>query len=141
MNVKFSGSAHVYSHMLNAESRKYFKRAFMISGAMSYRARRHHYETNIQECLQTNKMQHELVEYLKTANVTALAKCNDITWLLSIEKPSAARPFLTETFEEIYRSGKMPVMDAMFSIVSQVIDCFGLRLLDNQIKISLYFFA
>lgn len=116
------GGAFVQAHMLNLESRKYFSRAFCISGSIDFWKTRHeNHIREIQECLHTNKTGNELVEYLKTANATELAPCHDVWWVPSIEGPNATRPFMTQTPEEIHKAGKTPPMDAMFSIVSQVL--------------------
>lgn len=39
-----------------------------------------------------------------------------------MESPNAPQPFMSQTSAEIYKSDKAPVMDAMFSITSQVFD-------------------
>lgn len=125
--------------MLNPESRKYFTRAFCISGVITFWKLRHeNHIREIQECLQTNKTGHELVEYLKTVNFTTLAKCHDVLWVPSIESPNAIRPFMTQTPEEIHNAGKTPIMDAMFSIVSQVPIRSGLIPIRNSASIWHY---
>ncbi|XP_055312058.1 esterase B1-like isoform X2 [Sitodiplosis mosellana] len=125
-----AGGASVNLHMLNEESRKYFNRAFALSSSSlnNYVL----YEPNHLERMQKisniqDKLQ--LVEYLKTADSTELAKIlrtNDLeqvllqkAWNPTIESPETKDAFITKTSEEIYKSDKAPVMDTMFSIVSQ----------------------
>lgn len=120
--LKISGGTFVHAHMLNPESRKYFTRAFCISGTINFWKIRHeNHIRELQECLQINKTDHELVDYLKTASFTTLAKCHDVLWVPSIESPNAIQPFMTQTPEEIHMAGKTPNMDAMFSFTSQVL--------------------
>lgn len=112
----------VHAHMLNPESRKYFTRAFCISGTLSFwKLRRDNYIQQLHECLEIDKTGNELVEYLKAANFSTLAKCHDIEWVPSIESPDAIRPFITQTPDEIHAAGKTPLIDSMFSFTSQVL--------------------
>lgn len=86
-----------------------------------WKIRQENHVREMQECLKINKTGNELVEYLKTASSTTLSQCGDVWWVPSIESPNALRPFMTQTPEEIHNAGKTTRMDAMFSIVSQVI--------------------
>ncbi|XP_055325786.1 esterase B1-like [Sitodiplosis mosellana] len=125
-----AGGASVNYHMLNEESRKYFNRAFALSSSSlnNYVL----YEPNHLERMQKisniqDKLQ--LVEYLKTADSTELAKIlrtNDLgqillqaAWVPTIESPETKGAFITKSPDEIYKSDAAPVMDTMFSIVSQ----------------------
>lgn len=107
--------------MLNAESQKYFTRAYSVSGTMSpWNLRRKSHLPMLYKCLNFNETYVELLNYLKVANSTALAKCNYLKWVPSIENPNATKPFLAKTPNEIYNSDEAPVMDAMFTFASQV---------------------
>lgn len=115
------GAVSTHLHMLNQQSRKYFKRAFLSSGSVSQLwFRKKNYLKEVQECLQINKMSGDLVEYLKTANVSELSNCNYIHWALTIESSNVPGAFISNTPDEIYKSDKAPIMDAMFSFGSQV---------------------
>lgn len=115
-----AGSAYVHAHTLNAKSRKYFNRAFMSSGSLSFWNSPYHVQ-EIQDCLEINEMtDDELVVYLKTANISTLTKCNGTDWLLNYESPNAIRPFLTKKAKEIYTSNDPPVLDVLFVVASQV---------------------
>ena len=125
------GGASVNYQMLNEESRKYFNRAFAISGSsLNYYPL---YEPNHLERMQNfSNIQdkQKLVEYLKTADSATLAnahRTNDLgqflletCWVPTIENPEIKGAFMTKTPEEIYKSDKAPVMDVMFSFASQV---------------------
>ncbi|XP_055312128.1 esterase B1-like [Sitodiplosis mosellana] len=124
-----AGGASVNYHMLNEESRKYFNRAFaQSSSSLNYYAlqKQNHLErmqnfSNIQD-------KQQLVEYLKAADSAELAKLLkqneygkiliDLLWAPTIESPETKGAFITKTPEEIYKSDKAPVMDAMFSFTS-----------------------
>lgn len=82
----------------------------------------------MQECTKI-KGKHELVEYLKKTHSNILAQCYktddlgeiliDMPWVPTVETNSKGA-FFTKKPEEIYKSNKAPVMDAMFSFTSQV---------------------
>lgn len=115
--------------MLNAESRKYFNRAFPISNSAfsetSFFLENH--MKHIKKCSQFEKMS-DLIEYLKTSNVTTLRKCYStiysgvgrVFWRPTIESPNTRNAFITETPDEIYRSAIPPTLEAMFMFASQV---------------------
>lgn len=114
--------------MLNEESRKYFKRAMCISStAFSFYAiNKANHTEKIQSCALRND-NNNLIDFLKTANSSTIAKCYPYehdtiytTWSASIEKPNAIRPFMTEHPHDIYNSSKAPMMDVMFSFNSKV---------------------
>lgn len=110
--------------MLNAESRKYFNRAYSSSGAVSgFHLRRDNHVEHLQQCLQINETAYGFAEMLKTANTTALAACNYLRWLIYMESPNTPGAFMTQTLDEIYNSDSAPKMDAMFSIATQVFRC------------------
>lgn len=130
MSTFFSiGATSVHFQMLNEESRKYFNRALVISNtAFSGTAlfKENHVE-HMQKCLQI-KETNDIVEFIKTSNITILRDCYSIEylshtpphWTPTIEIPNAISPFLTKTPDEIYSSDNAPVMDAMFSFATQV---------------------
>lgn len=121
MHIKSVGASFIHAHMLNVESRKYFNRAYLSSGCVSgYHLRTDTHLEMLQECLQTNDTGNELVEFLKTASSFQLSSCNFLPWVIYIESLSAPHPFITQTSDEIYKSDNPPIMDAMFSIASQV---------------------
>lgn len=119
--IGFVGASFVHAHMLNFESRKYFRRAFMSSGCVSnFHLRKDNHLPILQECLQMNKTGNELAKFLKTASRLELSGCNYLPWIISMESPNAPQPFISQTPAEIYKSDKAPVMDAIFTISSQV---------------------
>lgn len=116
------GGGFVHAHMLNEQSRKYFTRAFATSGSVSsWLLRKDDHVKQIQWCLRIKKTGNELVEYLKTANISTLFKCKFFPGAVFIESPNTPGAFISETPAEIYNSGKAPAMDAMFGFTSQVI--------------------
>lgn len=131
MRVIETGGASVDHHMLNEESRKYFNRAHAASGTVfnyfGAPPKGNHLERML-ECSQTND-QMSLIQYLKTAPAEDLVKCHFAMnwgktikpeWGPSIEKEDARMPFITQSLDEIYNSGKAPVIDAFFSFTDQV---------------------
>lgn len=116
------GAVSTHLQMLSQQSRKYFKRAFLSSGSAGERLfREGNNVKEIQECLQINKTGGDLVEYLKTANVSELSNCNYLTWIWTIESSEVPGAFISNNPDEIYKSDKAPIMDTMFSFGSQVI--------------------
>lgn len=122
-NMSFHlGGMSVHFQMLNQESRRYFKRAFAISGSAfnSIASIDENHVWRVQECTKIYQMD-KLIEYLKMENkTTALARCyhysfwdrNYPVWV----------PFLTKSLEEIYNSfNGAPDMDSWFSFTSQVL--------------------
>lgn len=115
--------------MLNEESRKYFNRVYIGSGpTLTDRtfAQENHIERmqNFTQIVDVNSM----IEYLKTANSDSLDDCGEmnsfgrtikLSWSPTIENRTN-RAFITETPEEMYNSGKVPPMDALFSFTSKV---------------------
>lgn len=117
-----SGAVSVQLHMINAESRKYFKRAFSMSGSayQLYVLRRFDRMKQIQNCTQINDT-NEIIAFLKTANNSMLVNCNNNEWIPTIENSNAKAAFLTHTLDSIFNSVELsPKMDAMFSFASQV---------------------
>lgn len=113
--------------MLNKESRKYFTRAFCLSGT----AFNTFYNMEVNDHLQLAKKcfriydTEKLIEYLRTASLSSLIECNILDtdfkgWLPTIEASNVPGAFLTKTPDEIYNSDEAPVLDAMFSVTSQV---------------------
>lgn len=68
-----------------------------------------------------------LIEHLKIVNDTVVARCYTIpvpgdlnlVWTPTIERNTTHGAFLTEAPEHIYKSGKAPRMDVVFSFNSQ----------------------
>lgn len=118
---------YVNYQMLNKVSRRYFTRAYCLSGTAFNTF--YNMEANDQlqlakKCFRIHDTE-KLIEYLKTANLSSLIKCNILDtdfkgWLPTIERSNAPGAFLTKTPVEIYNSDEAPVLDAMFSVTSQV---------------------
>lgn len=107
--------------MLNEESRRYFNRAYLMSGSASrWKVQHFNHTAQLQRCLQINGTASALIDYMKVVDFTTLAKCSNLTWVVFYENPNATNAFITKTPEEIYNSDNPPVMDTMFSITSQV---------------------
>lgn len=118
--INLTGSVYAHAHTFNAKSRKYFNRTFLSSGSLGFWHTPYH-EQEIWDCLEIDGLTNvELVEYLKTANISTLTKCNGTDWLLNYESPNAIRPFLTKRANEIYTSDEPPVLDVLFVVASQV---------------------
>lgn len=127
-------------HMHNKESRKYFNRVFCMSGPYlhNYVLTDESHFQRIQECSNATDW-NGMLEYLKTTNSTELTKCYyksdwgktilKSMWLPTIENPKTKSPFITQTAEEIYRSGNALPSDVLFSFTSQV---------DNKILFLFY---
>lgn len=98
------GATFVHAHVVNEESRKYFTRAFLSSGSLSFwNLFIPDSNKKIQKCLGINEMSKDkLLKYLKTANMTILTKCNGDNWPLTVESSNAIRQFLTKRPGEIY---------------------------------------
>lgn len=121
------GSASVHFQMLNEESRKYFNRAYLMSSsAFSFYAfSKANHVDKVKECsgIADNN---RLIEYLKTAESSALSKCYRLekefitTWIPTVEPPETVGAFLTKTPDEIYDSDEAPTIDALFSFTFQV---------------------
>lgn len=113
--------------MLNKESRRYFTRAYCLSGTAFNTF--YNMEPNDQLQLAKNCFRiHDtegLIAFLTTANVSSLIKCNILDadfkgWLPTIEQSNVPAAFLTKTPDEIYNSDEAPIIDAMYSVTSQV---------------------
>lgn len=115
--------------MLNEESRKYFKRAIALSSSAfsSYALRKENHVQHLQKYSKINEM-NDLIEYLKSSNATVLTESyrydffGEIRpiWVPTIESPKVVGAFMTEMPAELYRTGRAPAMDVMFSFTSQV---------------------
>lgn len=149
------GGASVQLHMLNEESRKYFNRAYAISGSAFgyYILHRNDNIKHIQNCSEVNGTG-EMIEYLKTTSSSILADCyafteclegdrNEISvchiagggnvWMPIIESPSTIGAFLSRTPEDIYKSDKAPVMDTWFGFASHVYRFFALNIISPKL--------
>lgn len=116
--------------MLNEESRKYFNRAFLMSGtALTYFAlsEANHME-RMQKYSEINDID-KLIEYLKTTDGDTIAKCNFTTkfkhllispWTPTIESPKTKGAFITRHPEEIYSYDTNLAMDTLLGFTSQV---------------------
>lgn len=113
--------------MLNAESRKYYSRAFCASGTafnpFSNLCLTDHVKA-MQDCYNIYVMD-ALVEFMKTATATTLQKCVNPAkslpfWSATIEYQNAPAAFLTKTPDEIYETDDPPIIDTIFSLTSQV---------------------
>lgn len=124
-----TGGASVGFQMANEESRKYFNRAYILSGSLfNYFAltEEGHLERML-ECSQT-KDQTSLIDYLKTTDAEKLLECYFVTdwgktikpkWAPTIEKPNAKMPFITQSLDKTYEN--TPALDVVFSFTDQVI--------------------
>ena len=125
-----TGGASTHFHMLNEKSRKYFTRAYLISGSgySSYAVLKTNHVQRIQNCSKLNEI-NELVDYIKTSDADTLRQCYSYkfpgplhpVWVPTIESSNNAGAFMTKTPDEIYSLGLAPAMDAMFSFATQVI--------------------
>lgn len=116
--------------MLNEESRKYFNRAYLASGAVfNYWALdENDHLKKMQEYAKIDDVQ-QLIEYLKTLDSESLGDCyswdtvgNLVAppWLPTIESSETDGAFLTKTPDEIYASDNPPVMDTLIAFNSHV---------------------
>lgn len=116
--------------MLNAESRKYFNRAYLgSSSAFNFYAISK--VDHLQQTKEFSKIDDEfkLIEYLRTASSDVLAsfyplsakgKSMYVPWVPTIESRNTVGAFMTRNPEEIYGTDDAPIMDTMFSIASKV---------------------
>lgn len=115
--------------MLNEISRKYFTRAYPISGSAysSYALLKENHVHKIQNCSQIHDMD-KLIEYIRTTDADVLRHCYSYkfpgelhpVWVPTIESPNTVGAFMTKTPDEMYSLGMAPAMDTMFSFASQV---------------------
>lgn len=115
--------------MLNEKSRKYFKRAYPISGSAysSYALLKENHVHKIQNCSQFHELS-KLVDYIKTSDADVLRRCYSYkfpgelhpVWVPTVESSNTVGAFMTKTPDEMYSLGMAPVMDVMFSFASQV---------------------
>lgn len=94
--------------MFNAESRKYFNRAYCSSGTAfnPFALREENHIEQVKQCAKTNRID-QMLQYLKTTNYSILANCcmlgyhadGDLypIWLPTIEDNSTENAFLTKT--------------------------------------------
>lgn len=121
-------------HMFNEESRKYFNRAFAMSGPAFHNitlTRGNHID-RMRECSKFNDTD-EIIEYLRTTDSKELTKCYfrkdwgktnlSTEWAPTIENANANKAFFTQTPEEMFESDEAPVLDTLFSFTSQVFRC------------------
>lgn len=118
-------------HLLNKESRGFFKRAFLSSSsAFTHHSlvRANHLQ-RMKDLTEINDIE-ELIEYLKIADSEFLSTqyafntTETLTYpfVPTIESPNTVGAFITETPDEIYNSGETPAMDTMFSFTSKVLE-------------------
>lgn len=125
-----AGGVSAHFHMLNVESRKYFKRMFASSGSAlsAYAIRKANHVQRTQKCLKIYEMK-RLIDYLQWEKPSTLIACDPqiypggITakWVPTIESRNTEGAFLTKSPDEIYGSGEAPAMDSMFSFTNQVL--------------------
>lgn len=120
--------------MLNEQSRKYFKRAFFMSGsALNYWAlTTENHLDRIEECSRSKEF-NEIIEYIKSTNSDELVRCYydyvsnkallKPKWTPTIENLDAKDAIITESPYNIYHSENAPVLDTLISFNSQV--CFS----------------
>lgn len=135
LKTVIEGAVSVQLQMLNAQSRKYFNRAFSISGSafQDYVFRRQSHVELVQNCSRINGIS-QMIEYLKATNSGILTNFCVRTrgqpspvWVPNYESPNAKGAFLSQKIENIYNSNNAPVMDAMFAFASQVYFKFNLN--------------
>lgn len=81
-------------------------------------------EKRVQDCLEISNLSNaELVNYLKTANVSTLTKCNGTDWIATVESPNAIRPFQVKKIREYFVSDDPPVVEVLFVVASKVMKC------------------
>lgn len=118
--------------MLNEESRKYFKRALVMSGSVySYFAMTEgNHRQKLRECARTQNLD-EIIRYMKVADSKILLQCyfeNDWgktlkpEWVPTIESPGTKGAIITQSPDDIWNSSwnRAPTIDTLFSFTSQV---------------------
>lgn len=110
--------------MLNKVSKPLVTRAFYSSGTGAnpafYPWRRPNQVQQLKKCFRFSNTA-ALINFLKTANSSRLVGCTGPIWIPVIENKTAPLAFLTDEPENIMKSSEAPVMDAMFSFASQVL--------------------
>lgn len=119
--------------MLSEESRRHFQRAYVMSGSIySYFALSPggNHLKKMQKCHpKKTRDPKQIVEYIKHADYKDIVKCHfkddwgktlKPEWIPTIEAPNTLNAFITESPDAIWMPDKAPVLDAMFSFVSQV---------------------
>lgn len=119
------GGSSVHFQQMNEQSRKYYKRAFAMSGSVLYAIPPNLIVQNnvdlLKNCTEIQDMD-KLIEYIETAPVSDISKCSKMgsaIWAPTIECLNAPKPFLTKQPEEILNSDQKPIMDTMFSFNSE----------------------
>lgn len=106
--------------MLNEQSRKYFTRAFLMSGSAFHSYPLSWIRKNNLEGMQNSTKIYDierLAKHLATTDIANLLEYNvdsGITWAPTIESINAPHAFLVESPKEVYASNP-PYMDTMFS--------------------------
>lgn len=125
--------------MLNMESRKYFKRAMVMSGSVySYFALNEGNQLHkIQECAQTTDKS-KVIQYLKTEDSKVIQNCYlkdemgktlKLDWAPTIEPQGTPGAMIDKSPEVIWTSNEAPRFDTLFSFNSEVI-FFSLNRID-----------
>lgn len=128
--MNLSGGASVNFQMLNEKSRKYFNRAFIMSGtALTFFALSEiNHMDRMHGCAGVQNTE-KLIDYLKTTDAETIAKCHFTTgfdnlftspWAPTIENATTNGAFITRMPEEIYSYDRSLAMDTLFSFTSQV---------------------
>lgn len=116
--------------MLNKESRRYFKRALVMSGSVYsiFALTETNHLKKMQQCAHTKDV-NQIIEYVQTSDYKDIVQCyfkDDWKetlkgeWIPTIEAPGTINGFITESPDEIYASSNAPVIDTLFSFTSQV---------------------
>lgn len=125
-----TGGASATFHMLNEKSRRYFKRALVMSGTVySYFAMTEGNHTQkMRKCAQTWD-EKAIILWMKQTDYKTILKCyfeNDWgktlkpEWVPTIEPPHTKGGIITESPDDIWNSAAAPFLDTLFSFTSQV---------------------
>lgn len=118
--------------MLNVDSVKYFKRAYLSSSSAFspfYAFPNGNHLDKMKQCFKIED-QEKLIEFLKTANSIQLSACqtfkpkniDNVPWGPTIENPATVGAFKIKSTDELYNSDDSPAIDTLFSFNSQVFE-------------------
>lgn len=116
--------------MLNAESRKYFNRAFLSSGTILnyYALSEGNHLARMQKSTQISNIT-ELIEFLKIVDIKTLNEYNSyngfdkllsVSWGPTIENDTTTGAFITMRPEEMYALGQVSPIDIVFGFADRV---------------------
>lgn len=119
----YPGASFAHLQMLNKRSRRFFNRAYLLSGSSLnpafYPWRRPNQMQQMKTCFQMNDT-NTLIDYLKRANSSSFTSCTSPIWIPVVENPNGPSPFLTDEPENILKSRHAPNMDTLLSFTTQV---------------------